>query len=106
MLKSPREPQALCADKRYGPYVPYGLPGGEWGRARVKYSNKLVRNGNSTQVTIPSRAIEWLQWRAGDPVILEVNADHSITVRQPREDDLRVAPAPGARLGLLPEFTR
>jgi antitoxin component of MazEF toxin-antitoxin module len=72
----------------------------------VRFANRLVRNGNSTQVTVPARALEWLQWRAGDPIVVELQVDRTLLVRRPTADDLRVASAPGVTIGLLPEAGR
>lgn len=68
----------------------------------MKYQNKLVRNGNSTGVSLPKRMLEWLQWRAGEPVIVQANMDRTVTIRLPTIDDLNTAAAPGAHVGLLP----
>jgi antitoxin component of MazEF toxin-antitoxin module len=69
----------------------------------MKFMNKLTRNGNSTTVCIPTRALEWLQWNAGEPIIVEIQADRSVLVRKPTLEDLRVTAAKGASLGLLGE---
>lgn len=52
---------------------------------------KLVRNGNSTQITIPRTVLIHLGWIPGQPVILEILEDRSIVIRTLREADL--APA-------------
>jgi antitoxin component of MazEF toxin-antitoxin module len=69
----------------------------------MKFMNKLVRNGNSTAVTIPLRALEWLQWNAGQPVVVEILQDRSVLVRTPTPSDLGVRAANGCTVGLLPE---
>jgi len=48
---------------------------------------KLVRNGNSTQITIPRTVLYHLGWLPGQAVILEVLEDKSILIRPPRETD-------------------
>ncbi len=48
---------------------------------------KLVRNGNSTHVCIPAAVLEWLGWRAGEPIWFETREDESIVIRKPRESD-------------------
>lgn len=41
---------------------------------------RLVRNGNSTHVSIPKPFLQWLQWRTGETVILVPNADRTVTI--------------------------
>lgn len=48
---------------------------------------KLVRNGNSTQVTIPRPALFWLGWLPGEAVILEVLENKSLLIRRPASDE-------------------
>jgi antitoxin component of MazEF toxin-antitoxin module len=59
---------------------------------------RLVRNGNSTHVSIPKPVLEWLGWNPGELVWFEVREDRSITYRRPRTEDfvgrLDVGPAP------------
>lgn len=64
---------------------------------------KLVRNGNSTQVTVPKAMLEALGWNPGQRVTAELTEAHSIELRQPTISDLRStthpAPAPLFPLG-------
>jgi antitoxin component of MazEF toxin-antitoxin module len=48
---------------------------------------KLVRNGNSTQFTIPRPVLIHLGWIAGETMMLEVLEDDRILIRRPRGDD-------------------
>lgn len=48
---------------------------------------KLVRNGNSTQITIPRSILIHLGWIQGQLVVLDVLEDKSIVVRVPCERD-------------------
>ena len=48
---------------------------------------KLVRNGNSTQFTIPRAILIHLNWVAGETMMLEVREDGSMLLRRPRESD-------------------
>lgn len=49
---------------------------------------RLVRNGNSTQVTIPKQLLVHLGWLPGGNVIAELAVDNeSITLRAPRPED-------------------
>lgn len=51
---------------------------------------KLVRNGNSTQVTIPRTVLIWLGWLPGEEIILEALEDKSIHIRRPGRDEFAV----------------
>src|SRR5262249_42430056 len=65
----------------YGPYV------WRWGRAIVKALQSLVRNGNSTQVTIPRAMLMAADLITGQRVMLLLNEDKSITIRLPETED-------------------
>ena len=43
---------------------------------------QLVRNGNSTQVTVPRRMLDALRWQTGDPVLVELTERGTIEVRR------------------------
>ena len=49
---------------------------------------KLVKNGNSTQVTIPRAVLHYLDWLPGEFIILEVCADKTLRIRPPVETDV------------------
>lgn len=51
----------------------------------MKALQKLVRNGNSTQLTIPRPVLMHLGWLPGDPVIVELLEDKTLHVRPFRE---------------------
>lgn len=51
---------------------------------------KLVRNGNATQVTIPRAVLHWLGWLTGEDVLFEVLEDKSILFRRVRPSDFAV----------------
>lgn len=55
----------------------------------MKHLRKLVRNGHSTQLTIPIGMLDHLRWRAGEPIVLELTAADTIEVRRPTIADLR-----------------
>jgi antitoxin component of MazEF toxin-antitoxin module len=57
---------------------------------------KLVRNGNSTQITIPHMVRTQLGWLAGEGMILEVMPDESLRIRRPDARDF-------APLGMKPQ---
>lgn len=48
---------------------------------------KLVRNGNSTQVTIPRQILIHLGWIAGESMIFYVTEAGELVIRRPRESD-------------------
>lgn len=48
---------------------------------------KLVRNGNSTQVTIPRTVCHFLGWLPGEPVILEITDEKTLLIRRPGPND-------------------
>lgn len=48
---------------------------------------KLVANGNSTQVTIPRNVLHWLGWLAGEAIILEVTENKRVIIRRPESDE-------------------
>lgn len=53
----------------------------------MRFLQKLVRNGNSTGVSIPRSVLVHLGWLPGQQVIGEVLEDQSIRIRLPREQD-------------------
>lgn len=55
----------------------------------------LVRNGNSTQVTIPRAMLMAADLIAGQRVILQLNEDKSITIRIPETTDFVSSGASG-----------
>jgi antitoxin component of MazEF toxin-antitoxin module len=67
---------------------------------------KLVRNGNSAQLTVPRPYLHYLGWKLGDNLLLTANEDQSLLVRRivvtddkPGPVTLRVTSLPsGAKL--------
>jgi antitoxin component of MazEF toxin-antitoxin module len=55
---------------------------------------KLVKNGNSTQVTIPRTMLITLGWITGESVMLELLEDGSLRLRRPVERDFAPVGAP------------
>lgn len=53
----------------------------------MRWLQKLVRNGNSTQITIPRQLLGHLGWLPGEPVIVEVLEDKTVALRRPQESD-------------------
>lgn len=51
---------------------------------------RLVKNGNSTAVSIPRPMLIHLAWLAGQDVIVEVLDDNSLHIRRPVEEDFGV----------------
>lgn len=48
---------------------------------------KLVRNGNSTQVTIPRAVLVYLGWLPGEEIILELTDAKHVVIRRPTPDE-------------------
>jgi antitoxin component of MazEF toxin-antitoxin module len=69
----------------------------------MKYFHRLVKNGNSTQVTIPRRMMDHLRWRTGDPMVVELTERGTLEIRPPIVDDMRTATAPRMPGFALPE---
>lgn len=63
---------------------------------------KLVRNGNSTGVTLPRPLLFHLGWLPGEAVIVELLEDKSVRIRRPTADDF--APRRPARMVLDSEL--
>ena len=61
---------------------------------------KLVRNGNSTSLTIPKVVLIHLGWLPGEQMIIELLEDQSLRIRRPCDRDFaplgvpRVLPDP------------
>lgn len=51
--------------------------------------HKLTRNGNGTQISIPSAFIRTLGWDCGERVAIELCEDGTIWLRRPTVRDLR-----------------
>lgn len=48
---------------------------------------KLVRNGNSTQVTLSPQMMCFLGWLPGEAIIVELTDNKNVVVRRPTADD-------------------
>lgn len=68
----------------------------------MRVLQKLVRNGNSTQVTIPAVLMKYLDWRPGDYCTLELRANGHIVLRKPRAKDLKRRITPASALSQSP----
>lgn len=66
----------------------------------MKILCKLVRNGGSTQVTIPKPILGHLRWRAGGSVVMELTPANTIELRPATVSDV---PTPGA--APVPDFS-
>lgn len=56
---------------------------------------KLVKNGNSTSVTIPRSFLHQLGWLTGRKVVIELNDDSTeLLIRLPRQSDYGVVGPP------------
>jgi antitoxin component of MazEF toxin-antitoxin module len=67
---------------------------------------KLTRNGNATTVCIPRRMLDFLRWRAGDQIVIELKSIDEITVRRPRATDLNVPGTLGVIENALPVVSK
>lgn len=67
---------------------------------------KLLRNGNSTQVTIPRPVLIALGWLPGQAVILEVLENSTIVLRIPRDADFAPKGRPRLVMDDAPAVTR
>ena len=48
---------------------------------------KLVANGNSTQVTLQRNLLAWLGWLPGEAVIVEVTENKHVIIRKPEPNE-------------------
>lgn len=63
---------------------------------------KLSRNGHATQITITRRLMDFMRWRAGDYVTVELTERGTLEVRLATVVDLRAdAPQPAPAPALL-----
>lgn len=60
----------------------------------MKELRRLVRNGGSTQISIPVAMLDHLRWSAGNPIVVEVTECGTIELRLPTIADLRTAAQP------------
>lgn len=67
---------------------------------------KLVRNGNSTQVTIPRNVLTALGWLPGDHVILGITEDKRLLARRLSLTELGITAAEPAATVAPAELTR
>jgi len=66
---------------------------------------KLVRNGHSTQVTIPRTLLHYLGWLAGEEVIVECTESRQIVIRRPAPDEFAPKRAVSVVLDRTPPVT-
>lgn len=56
---------------------------------------KLIRNGNSTTVTIPKSFLHQLGWLSGRKIVIELNDDSTeVLIRLPRPSDYGIVGPP------------
>lgn len=58
----------------------------------MKRLQRLVRNGNSTQVTLAPQMINFLGWLPGQEIIVELTDHNFIIVRKPAPSDYATRP--------------
>ena len=78
----------------YGRDERYGARRAGWGCNSMKVLHRLVKNGNSVQVSMPQKMLRHLEWRAGTVIIVELTACGTIEIRKPTMADLHSATMP------------
>lgn len=58
----------------------------------MKRLQKLVRNGNSTQVTLPPQMMNFLSWLPGQEIIVELTDHGFVIIRKPSPSDFTTRP--------------
>lgn len=58
----------------------------------MKRLQKLVRNGNSTQVTLAPQMLAFLGWVSGQEIIVELTEHNFLIVRRPAPSDYATKP--------------
>lgn len=53
---------------------------------------KLVRNGNSTQVTLAPQMLDFLGWVPGQEIIVELTEHQFLIIRRPSPSDYATKP--------------
>lgn len=53
---------------------------------------KLVRNGNSTQVTLSPQMLDFLGWVPGQEILVELTEHNFLIVRRPSPSDFATKP--------------
>jgi antitoxin component of MazEF toxin-antitoxin module len=48
----------------------------------MKYIRQLVKNGNSTQVTLPKDLLLYLRWFCGDAIVVELTQRGTVEIRR------------------------
>jgi antitoxin component of MazEF toxin-antitoxin module len=54
----------------------------------MRYIRQLVRNGNSTQLTMPKDLLLFLRWYCGDAMAVELTARGTVEIRRATAADL------------------
>lgn len=72
----------------------------------MRWLQKIVRNGSSSQVTLPRQLMAWCDFVTGQPVIIEALEDKSIRVRAVKPDELSPKRPSAIFLGLEPPAAR
>ncbi len=68
---------------------------------------KLVANGNSTQVTIRRNLLAWLGWLPGEAIIVEATEQKTLIIRRPAPDEFLPKRAVSVLIDAkFPEVTR
>lgn len=65
---------------------------------------KIIRNGDSSVVTIPMQVMRALDWMQGDIVVVECTPKREIIIRQPNLKDVQRKRTPPLELAPEPEM--
>jgi len=60
----------------------------------VKFLRRLVKNGNSFQVSIPPEMRQFLQWNTHMGLVVEATIERTVVIRPARPDDMSVPMQP------------
>lgn len=55
----------------------------------MKVIRRLSKRGHSVHLSLPPQMLNFLRWRCGDGVVVEVTSRRTLEVRLPEEMDLR-----------------
>jgi antitoxin component of MazEF toxin-antitoxin module len=61
---------------------------------------RLTRKGNSFHVSMPTAVIDFMRWRIGDGIALEVTDSDRIVLRRVKASDMLVATVPPMNMDL------
>lgn len=72
----------------------------------MKTRQRIVKNGNAAHVAIPKRLMEYLRWRTGQAIIVELTPMNTIELRVPTLADNATPGPPQLLDATLPGVAR